>query len=124
MADIRRIVDLYELYGSYKKVARELSISRRTPLPQKIPHQALVLPITFSRPCSACKMQSPMPGSIPPMILMPHETWLLLSVQNRYHQKRGFGAHNRPMAGTTSPPQMAMPGMPCVAWWLLPVLDR
>jgi hypothetical protein len=27
MADIRRIVDLYELYGSYKKVARELSIS-------------------------------------------------------------------------------------------------
>ena len=30
MADIRRIVDLYELYGSYKKVARELSISRNT----------------------------------------------------------------------------------------------
>jgi transposase len=27
MADIRRIPDLYELYGSYKKVARELSIS-------------------------------------------------------------------------------------------------
>ena len=30
MADIRRIVDLYELYGSYKKVARELSISPNT----------------------------------------------------------------------------------------------
>lgn len=30
MADIRRIVDLYELYGSYKKVARELNISRNT----------------------------------------------------------------------------------------------
>jgi len=30
MADIRRIVDLYELYGSYKRVARELSISRNT----------------------------------------------------------------------------------------------
>ena len=30
MADIRRIVDLYELYGSYKKVARELSISLNT----------------------------------------------------------------------------------------------
>ena len=30
MADIRRIVDLYELYGSYRKVARELSISRNT----------------------------------------------------------------------------------------------
>ncbi len=30
MADIRRIVDLYELYGSYKKVARELNISLNT----------------------------------------------------------------------------------------------
>jgi DNA invertase Pin-like site-specific DNA recombinase len=30
MAYIRRIVDLYELYGSYKKVARELSISLNT----------------------------------------------------------------------------------------------
>jgi hypothetical protein len=30
MADIRRIVDLYELYGSSKKVARELSISLNT----------------------------------------------------------------------------------------------
>ena len=30
MADIRRIVDLYELYDSYKKVARELNISRNT----------------------------------------------------------------------------------------------
>ncbi|MCX6677973.1 MAG: hypothetical protein NTU95_08535 [Methanothrix sp.] len=30
MADIRRIVDLYELYGSYKKVARELSIFLNT----------------------------------------------------------------------------------------------
>jgi len=30
MADIRRIVDLYELYGSYKKVARELGISLNT----------------------------------------------------------------------------------------------
>jgi transposase-like protein len=30
MADIRRIVDLYELYGSYKKVARELDISPNT----------------------------------------------------------------------------------------------
>jgi transposase len=30
MADIRRIVDLYELYGSYKKVARELNISPNT----------------------------------------------------------------------------------------------
>ena len=30
MADIRRIVDLYELYGSYKKVARELDISLNT----------------------------------------------------------------------------------------------
>jgi transposase len=30
MADIRRIVDLYELYGSYRKVARELNISRNT----------------------------------------------------------------------------------------------
>ncbi|MDD4447347.1 MAG: hypothetical protein PHN61_06680 [Methanothrix sp.] len=30
MADIRRIVDMYELYGSYKKVARELSISPNT----------------------------------------------------------------------------------------------
>jgi transposase-like protein len=27
MADISRIVDLYELYGSYKEVARELDIS-------------------------------------------------------------------------------------------------
>jgi len=30
MADVRRIVDLYELYGSYKKVARELGICRNT----------------------------------------------------------------------------------------------
>lgn len=30
MADVRRIVDLYELYGSYKRVARELGISRNT----------------------------------------------------------------------------------------------
>ena len=30
MADIRRIVDLYELDGPYKKVARELSISPNT----------------------------------------------------------------------------------------------
>jgi transposase len=30
MADIRRIVDLYELHKSYKRVARELSISRNT----------------------------------------------------------------------------------------------
>jgi transposase len=30
MADIRRIVDLYELYGSYRKVARELNISKNT----------------------------------------------------------------------------------------------
>ena len=30
MADIRRIVDLYKLYGSYRKVARELNISRNT----------------------------------------------------------------------------------------------
>jgi hypothetical protein len=30
MADMHRIVDLYELYGSYKKVARELSISPNT----------------------------------------------------------------------------------------------
>jgi transposase-like protein len=30
MADIRRIVNLYELYGSYKKVARELDISPNT----------------------------------------------------------------------------------------------
>jgi len=30
MADISRIVDLYELYGSYKKVARELDISPNT----------------------------------------------------------------------------------------------
>ncbi len=30
MADVRRIVDLYELHKSYKKVARELNISRNT----------------------------------------------------------------------------------------------
>lgn len=30
MADVRRIVDLYELHGSYKRVARELNISRNT----------------------------------------------------------------------------------------------
>jgi transposase len=30
MADIRRIVDLYELYGSYREVSRELNISRNT----------------------------------------------------------------------------------------------
>jgi len=30
MAEIRRIVDLYDLYGSYKRVARELGISRNT----------------------------------------------------------------------------------------------
>ncbi|MBK7386787.1 MAG: sigma-70 family RNA polymerase sigma factor [Methanothrix sp.] len=30
MADVRRIVDLYELHKSYKKVARELNISRYT----------------------------------------------------------------------------------------------
>ena len=30
MADVRRIVDLYELHKSYKKVARELKISRNT----------------------------------------------------------------------------------------------
>ena len=30
MADIRRIVDLYDLHKSYKRVARELSISRNT----------------------------------------------------------------------------------------------
>jgi transposase len=30
MADIRKIVDLYELYGSKKRVARELNISRNT----------------------------------------------------------------------------------------------
>ena len=30
MADVRRIVDLYELHNSYKKVARELNISRNT----------------------------------------------------------------------------------------------
>ena len=30
MADVRIIVDLYELHKSYKKVARELNISRNT----------------------------------------------------------------------------------------------
>ena len=30
MTDVRRIVDLYELYGSCKKGARELSISLNT----------------------------------------------------------------------------------------------
>jgi predicted transcriptional regulator len=30
MADVRRIVDLYELHRSYKRVARELNISRNT----------------------------------------------------------------------------------------------
>jgi len=30
MADICRIIDLYKLYASYKKVARELGISRNT----------------------------------------------------------------------------------------------
>ena len=30
IAEVRRIVDLYELYDSYKKVARELSISPNT----------------------------------------------------------------------------------------------
>ncbi|MDD2836662.1 MAG: helix-turn-helix domain-containing protein [Methanothrix sp.] len=30
MADISRIVDLYDLYKSYRRVARELKISRNT----------------------------------------------------------------------------------------------
>ena len=30
MSDIRRIVDLYDLYKSYRRVARELKISRNT----------------------------------------------------------------------------------------------
>ena len=30
MADIRRIADLYELYGSKRRVARELKLSRNT----------------------------------------------------------------------------------------------
>jgi transposase len=30
MAEIRRIVDLYDLYGSYRRVSRELGISRNT----------------------------------------------------------------------------------------------
>jgi len=30
MVDIRRIVDLYDLYKSYRRVARELKISRNT----------------------------------------------------------------------------------------------
>ena len=30
MVDIRRVVDLYDLYKSYRRVARELKISRNT----------------------------------------------------------------------------------------------
>jgi len=30
MADIRKIVELYEIYGSYKRVGRELNISHNT----------------------------------------------------------------------------------------------